>query len=607
MIRLLKLVGIGGLALACAMVVVALFVPADSFRQPIERRVEAATGRDFTIAGPMRFTFWPRFGIDLGEISFGDEADRNAPFVAARGAVLSVEPFALIRGEVKATSLHLDGARARFPAKADRKGDDVNPFNALPFGDLRLTDSVLSVVGDDETALQATDLRLRWPAGAPAITLKGEVAFRGEIFQIDALIEEPVTLLQGDRAPMRLEFASEVAHGVLDGSFDAGRRFFEGGVTFTAPSARRLAVFLGVDLKGERGLGEISLAASARMRPDDAHFQDARFTLDGMTGAGDIGLSVKDGRPSIVGVVSIDAFTLDDYLQIDRGEGGAGWRDASWSLEGLKAFDAEMRIETRRLAALGLVMTNVRTLVGLKAGRAQIEISRAALNAGMATGRMSVDAGAPIPAIALALNAVDIDMQSFLRDALDAGGVTGRADVSLSFTGEGASRIALISSLDGRVETTISAGALDGVDLLALGGAVAGGGPGDAVGADDATAFTTLSFSMAMTDGEATIGALTFETPSTRFEGAGTVSLARRALDARLEAPAEPPSRVTPFLVSGPWSDLRFEPDWPRLAVMMRDKTPEERAAALEYLPEERRALVDGLVANGASDAPPAP
>jgi AsmA protein len=56
--------GLAGAAAAAALLAALPFVlPASIYKEPIERSVTNATGRGFTIAGPLHFTLFPALGL----------------------------------------------------------------------------------------------------------------------------------------------------------------------------------------------------------------------------------------------------------------------------------------------------------------------------------------------------------------------------------------------------------------------------------------------------------------------------------------------------------------------------------------------------------------
>ncbi len=116
--RLIKwsLIGVGGLIglLAALVIVVVFVVDPNDYRATIEDRVEQRTGRELAIEGDLSLTFFPWFGIEMGETrlseaeGFGDE-----PFIALDRAQLAVKVLPLLTGDLRLDTLILERPRIR--------------------------------------------------------------------------------------------------------------------------------------------------------------------------------------------------------------------------------------------------------------------------------------------------------------------------------------------------------------------------------------------------------------------------------------------------------------------------------------------------------------
>ena len=125
--RVLKWVSIGlGSLLALALVgvlVVVWLVDPNRFKPRIEKAVKDATGRDFTLVGDIDLGFFPWLALRTGEGRFGNAPGFDGPMVTWRGAQLGAKLFPLVRGELVADRVHLDGVDLRLVRHADGKAN----------------------------------------------------------------------------------------------------------------------------------------------------------------------------------------------------------------------------------------------------------------------------------------------------------------------------------------------------------------------------------------------------------------------------------------------------------------------------------------------------
>ncbi|BCW90399.1 hypothetical protein sos41_35680 [Alphaproteobacteria bacterium SO-S41] len=568
--RAFRIGGLAVLALALAGGALVLFAPVDRLREPIEIAVREATGRSFHIHGPVRLTFASGIGLDLGAVTLADvPGAASATMATASNAVLQVAFLPLLSGSVEPIALTLDGAdihltrdetgRANwaFP-QAGKAGD---PFDALGFGDVRLINSRIVIDAGEEGSgreLNFVDARLRWPSGAPTLSLSGTIAFRSERFEVDGLIETPHALFQGGVVPLRVAFSSGLAEGSLDGDADLAADSFEGGVNLSAPSARRLASFFGALIPGERGFGEMSLAAAIVATHGEAHLRNIKFTLDDMTGGGDLGIKLTGARLSFAGALSVDSFDLATYLSAPPASGGVGWSDAPLDLSGLRDIDANLALRVSSAALAGLKASNVTGTLALGDGTLTADIATATLYGGLGRARLAIDLASFAPGYQLALTLTNFDAQSFFADAVGSAALMGQASLTLDLKGEGTTRREVVAGLDGKLQLELANGALDGVDLTAIARSVGMPGALNGATADDATTLTTLSAAFTVADGMARTTALKLTTHAMTLAARGTIGLAARALRLRF-APA---GAGVPFSVTGPWAAPTYLADW---------------------------------------------
>ncbi|MEO8061844.1 MAG: AsmA family protein [Pseudomonadota bacterium] len=122
--RLLKWISIGlaglvVLALLGVLVIVWLVDP-NVFKPRIEALVKGATGREFTLAGDIELGFFPWLALRTGAGKFGNAPGFGPePMVTWNGAQLGAKLFPMLRGELVADRVRLEGADVRLVRRAD--------------------------------------------------------------------------------------------------------------------------------------------------------------------------------------------------------------------------------------------------------------------------------------------------------------------------------------------------------------------------------------------------------------------------------------------------------------------------------------------------------
>jgi AsmA protein len=107
------------LALLGVLVVVWLVDP-NVFKPRIEAAVRDATGRDFTLTGEIELGFFPWLALRTGDGRFGNAPGFGPePMVAWKSAQLGAKLFPLLRGELVAGRVRLEGADVRLVRRAD--------------------------------------------------------------------------------------------------------------------------------------------------------------------------------------------------------------------------------------------------------------------------------------------------------------------------------------------------------------------------------------------------------------------------------------------------------------------------------------------------------
>lgn len=106
--------------LVIAILVIVWLVDPNSFKSRIETAVRDATGREFTLVGDIELGFFPWLALRTGEGEFGNAPGfGDQPMVRWKRAQLGAKLFPLLRGELVADRVILEGADIRLVRHAD--------------------------------------------------------------------------------------------------------------------------------------------------------------------------------------------------------------------------------------------------------------------------------------------------------------------------------------------------------------------------------------------------------------------------------------------------------------------------------------------------------
>jgi uncharacterized protein involved in outer membrane biogenesis len=120
--RRLGSIGLAGFgALLAAAAALPFVVPASIYRDEVARRVAHATGRAFTIAGPLQVTMFPQPGLRVDRVALANVPGGHAPaLVTAESLRISVRLWPLLAGRIEVSELELD--RPRIALEIGRDG-----------------------------------------------------------------------------------------------------------------------------------------------------------------------------------------------------------------------------------------------------------------------------------------------------------------------------------------------------------------------------------------------------------------------------------------------------------------------------------------------------
>lgn len=557
------------------------------FKGPVERQVEARTGRTFEIRGDLDVDLGRTTIVTADRLQLGNAGWAERPVMASTDRLrIGIEVWPLLRGDVRIPELRLDRPRAFLEKGPEGVGNWVfaqrDPTGDPPvFRRLWIDDGHLEVL--DAAADTKVDVDLQSvPAGAedaaPAITGAGSGRWQGNPFVFEGRAESPLELRDRER-PYRLDVRAS-----------AGPTRAHARGTLVDPL--RLTDFdLRLALSGA-DLEDLYPLLGLALPPTPAYDLDGHFFRDGTTWHFD-DFSGRVGDSDLAGDANVDTGGTRTYLRADLRSGqldiddlggfigappgdagspaarGRLLPDTPYNLDKLGAMDADVRLRAGRIVGTRLPLDDMDAHLLLEGGLLRLHPLDFGVAGGNVRSTIRLDAReSPIRMQArAAVRGLDLPRLMPVPDmAQDAIGRIG-GDIALAGTGDSVAKMLATSNGDvalgmGRGQVSNLLMEYAGLDIAeALKFMIAG---------DRKVPIRCAFADFAVADGVMSARALAFDTTDTIIVGEGTVDLRDETLALTLRPRPKDRSLFvfrSPLLVRGTFVDPSFAPDPARIGL----------------------------------------
>lgn len=571
------------------------------FKGPVERAVQAKTGREFHINGNLDVDLGRTLTVRGDGLTFANAEWSKTPGMAsADRAEIDLRFWPLLRGDIRIPEIRLtrpDLLLETAPGK-DQPGnwDFLGPSDGDPpvlqrllVDDGRL--KFLDAAGRTDILVALNSGKPRSADSAPPLLVSGKGRWQGNPFTLDGNTESPLELTNSDH-PFRIH---------LDGRAGATRAIASG--TLTNPFALRTFdldfALSGQDMEDLYPLIGLAMPSTppyrlkGRLKRDNNIWRYENFT--GVTGDSDLGgtaqIEVGRDRPFLKADLVSKRLDFDDLAgfvgappKTGAGESANAEQkaeaaalaakptvlpDTPYNLTKLRSMDADVKWKAQRINAPSLPLDDMDAHLKLDDGLLRLE----PLNFGVAGGdiRSTIRMDARKPAIATQLKASirKVQLGRLFPDAKLAEQASGAISGEIDLSGTGNSIAAMLGSSDGKVAIGMGRGHIGNL-IMELAGLDVAESLKFLFTGDRQIPLRCAWGDFGVQRGLMTSQQLAFDTTDTLVLGEGTIDLNQEKLDLLLRPRPKDISILalrSPLRIGGTFKDPSFRPDFKALGI----------------------------------------
>jgi AsmA protein len=430
-------------------------------------------------------------------------------------------------------------------------------------------------------------------AGGTAAPPRDEGAAATPAFTVDRLIVEDGTLVMSnarDRVEMRVDRIGLTASLTADeGRLEAHAYAGDQPVRLKASAKSPVAGVEGSNVPVDFSFEAPGLLEGTLTGASDVRFAGSILRINGLTGK--IGDSKLNGWASLdfsskllvkgdFDVQRLELMAAPAVSSAASGPGGGARPPASqpWStrqvrLAGLNYVDADVQFSAAEFKVGTFRFAPIAAQLTLADGLLRAALSRSGLYGGQVEGTASVDVSGGAPMHAFRIDLTGARALELLSDVAGFEAFDGRLQAKFDVRASGESESTVMSSLSGSVDARIQDGQILGINVpKMIRTLTAKTLTGWQESRTESTDLSDLSASFRLEDGRATTSNLRLLGPLVRVNGSGTIDLAARTLQFKLDpklvaslegqgGAADPLGFGVPVNVEGSWDDPRIYPD----------------------------------------------
>ena len=578
-------IGLALVALGAIAFTVLMATDFNDYRDLVQQRMKAATGRDLVIAGNIDVSLSPSPRLTARQVSFRNAPWSDLPQMASlEGIEAELALLPLLSGEIRITEVVLHGGQVVVETSKEGIGNwvlDVAPQRAgtpetsttasggLPRIDRMTIEDVTLLYRDGESGKRQTLILKRFtaedaPGAGIKIAIKG--AWNERPLELTGIIGAPRQFTEGP-LPVDLKGKlSDIAFG-LHGEIGDPTTFSDLSleVTSSGPSLFALGDIFGVTLPQSAAY---TLETRVSGGEGKFTFSDSQAKVGGSDAAGTI---VLDTAADVTGLTMTLASQRLDFKDLGLDDGGGTAESNSdgrlfsaepWPLDWLKEVDADITWPVGTLVRGGATASEVDFALRIKSGVAILDHVRAKVEGGAINGSGSLKPGKDDRVLTVKLTADGIQSAPLLsmmgiEDVL----TVGRFDIAMDVSGPATSLRSLMAGLNGKTSFVTGEGQVRNsfarLLLSNLFGLLTPLG-------DNGSRISCIAGNFDIKQGIATTRGTVVDTPGATVVGAGAIDLGRERIDLRVDPKSKNlnlSAIAVPVRVTGPLASPNVLPD----------------------------------------------
>ncbi len=559
-------VGLAGLAALA----VPLLVSPDLIKQRIAERISAATGRQVTLAGEPNLSIYPHLAVTIDHLTIANpEGMGDDPFLVADEVTTRLRLLPLLTGRMELDAFELvrprvhlisdgDGRANWLMAASDAKGGPT--IADLALGRLRIDNGTVvydDLAGKRHEEVNEVNLDITWATAQSVASGSGKLQWRGETIEFNGSVTNPIDLLGGQGSPVRFAVASTPLRISFNGkALGVDGANLEGDASVSTPSLRKVVAWLGTPLGNGPILGPASIEGRLAWHGSGLSFSKASFSLDGNDAQGVVSIDFGGARPAVQGTFAAAKLDLSPYFEAVRADASANgpWPFAATRLPIADLVNCDLRLSASEVLIGGVRMTGFGATATIKDGAATVNIGQAQVYGGKlgATISARMDGDTLVGHVKAALDGALA--QAPLKDLVDIGALSGKANASINVSAGGATWGALVHSVAGDASIAIADGTLTGIDMKAVAARMVDPLAEPMAPGGGSAPFGKLAATLAIANGILSTGDLTLEGQdyTVALNGRGSLITGSVEANATLAMTADP-GKTIPLAVMGTW------------------------------------------------------
>lgn len=629
---------IGVVAVAGA-VAVNYLLDGETIAQELKKEAKSRLNRNLTFAGPVDIKLFPKIAVQLPATSLS-YVNSDKPQLSLNSASVGVMVLPLLKGEVKLDAIKIDGLKGkvnleRLKVALDKKQVEAatgettvqtkDTKGGLSFikdfsvHGIDVFNSALTVYGlPDKKVYSLENVNL----STGALGMKGEtsVRFSADFSEKTGKLKGNVgvdTQLVYDLPSVALSLEKFAGHANIDNQGQEVKvqltapkvAYLQGDIetqgvklSLVAPNETKVDASMKLsstgamtlwrldDLKGD---AKVLVAQKVRNVPFvgkamvQTNTETVAATLTGELEKAPFAVqlqSVGFAKPGVTGSVTLDRFTVDDWIgntqsdkkvSVTNGVISTAWADESTDLSVLNMADANVAFKIGSVNYQGLEVKPVIANILLQKGKLSVQNGKASVCGGTVTAALSLDTSARWNVNAQTNN---VNTQCVANGLGVAPMLDGIVVAKIGVNGVGIEPVAIKKTANGTITANVQNAQLQGLSLEKIAAAVREKAiAGLIVSKDDVTALEALAMKATVKNGELCVTSVTGKSLVAEVTGQANVGLLTEELSgkvtAKLGTSIDGRRVIVPITLSGTVTEPAYQLD---LATLVKEQVKEE-------------------------------